>query len=296
MTSSTRPPAGERTITLRHAARDRRYLLRAPRADGDAAIPIVLELHGRGIDPVAFDRWTRFGGLADRFGFALALPYAVGEVWADGRWPEADRGTPDDVGYLLAVVEDAATRLPIDRERVYVVGMSNGATMAGRMACEHAELFAGVAQVAGTVAVGVAERSRPGVPLPILSIHGTADRFQPYEGGQAQGLLARLLLRQRAGPGLGVDAWAEFWTGVNDAAHGPEVESLAPDTTIRRWRGASPASDVAFVRIDGGGHTWPGNPLWTPRFLGRTSRSFDASWFIWEFFAAHRRSSATADR
>src|ERR1700690_2678506 len=107
----------ERPFLLRAAG-----VLRAPAA-------LVLELHGRGIDPVMFDRWTGYSALADEEGFVLAMPAAVGEIWNDGRfrgarWREHD--AIDDVGYLLAVIDHVIGRQAIDPARIYVVGMSNG--------------------------------------------------------------------------------------------------------------------------------------------------------------------------
>jgi polyhydroxybutyrate depolymerase len=238
-----------------------------------------------------FDRWTGYSALADEDGFVLAMPRAVGEVWNDGRyrapgWPEHDG--IDDVGYLLAVVDDIGRRQPIDPRRVYVVGMSNGATMAGRLAWEHPDRVAAIAQVAGTVAAEIVEGPRPATPVPLLEVHGTRDRVAPYDGGRAD-LWVRLLARRPAGPLLGVDEWARRWVERNAATEGPQVETLAPDVAVRRWRGPSPASDVAFYRVDGGGHTWPGARLWMPPHLGRVSRSLDATRVSWEFLSAHHR-------
>jgi polyhydroxybutyrate depolymerase len=106
-----------------------------------------------------FDRWTGIAALADEVGFVLALPSALGDIWNDGRYrgPEWARiEGVDDVGYLRTLIDDACARLPIDPRRIYVVGMSNGATMAARFACEHAERIAALAQIAGTAAVQVA--------------------------------------------------------------------------------------------------------------------------------------------
>ena len=235
-----------------------------------------------------FDRWTRFALLSRAAGFLLAMPSAIGGIWADGRFAGAGSGTIDDVGYLLAVVEDVRRRGPVDPRRIYVVGMSNGATMAGRLACEHSDRFAAIAQVAGTVGSDVAARCRPAGALPVLSIHGTADRYAPYAGGRARGPFARLVLRRPADGSLGVEAWARLWVAVNGAT-GPEVSRLGADTSIRRWHGPTPASDVVFYRLEGGGHTWPGNPGWVAPFLGRTSRTFDATRHIWAFLSSHRR-------
>jgi polyhydroxybutyrate depolymerase len=168
--------------------------------------------------------------------------------------------------------------------------MSNGATMAARLACEQAELIAAFAQVAGTAAVGVAAGHRPACPVPILQIHGTGDDTAPYGGGQRRGLRARLMIRKAAGPSVGVDDWTRFWVEANEAHEGPRIEALPPDTVVRRWRCTSSASDVVFYRVEGGGHTWPGNSQPLPRLLfGRTSHAFDATKVIWNFLAAHHR-------
>ena len=275
---------------MRHEGRERPYLLHVPPAALAERAPLLLELHGRGIDPVSFDRWTGFRHLADKAGFVVALPSAVGEIWNDGRFPGLTRDGPDDVGYLVALIEDACTRFSIDERRIYVVGMSNGATMAARLVCERAGRIAAFAQVAGTAAAGVAATCRPACPVPILQVHGTNDDFAPYGGGRRHGLRARLVLRHAAGPSIGVDDWARLWVAANEAHEGPRIETFPPDTTVRRWHGPSPASDVVFYRVDGGGHTWPGNrqPLPRPLF-GRKSRAFDATKVIWNFLSAHRR-------
>jgi len=162
--------------------------------------------------------------------------------------------------------------------------------MAARLVCEQAGRIAAFAQVAGTAAVRVATNSRPACPVPILQVHGTGDDFAPYGCGRRHGLRARLVLRHAAGPSIAVDDWARLLVAANEAHEGPRIETLPPDTTVRRWRGTSSASDVVFYRVDGGGHTWPGNrqPLPRPLF-GRTSRAFDATKVIWDFLAAHRR-------
>jgi polyhydroxybutyrate depolymerase len=199
------------------------------------------------------------------------------------------RDGPDDVGYLLALIDDARTRVPIDRRRIYLVGMSNSATMAARFICEHPEQVAAFAQVAGTAAEEVGAACRPALPVPILNVHGTRDRFAPYAGGRARGLRARLVLRHPAGPCIGVDEWARHWVDGNGAADGPHTETIPPDATVRRWRGPTRACDVVFYRIGGGGHTWPGNRTWVPPVFGRASCAFDATRVAWDFLAAHAR-------
>ena len=56
--------------------------------------------------------------------------------------------------------------------------------------------------------------------------------------------------RRRASASRGVDAWAELGAGRIRAESGPDLQTLPPDVTVRRWHGTDAASEVAFYRID----------------------------------------------
>ena len=46
--------------------------------------------------------------------------------------------------------------------------------------------------------------------------------------------------------------------------------------------------EVVRVRIDGGGHGWPGTSQYLPaRLIGNVNQDFQASREIWSFFKAH---------
>ena len=183
---------------------------------------------------------------------------------------------------MNALIDQVSGQVGIDPDRVYVTGMSNGAIMSGRIACQMSDRIAAVAQVAGTVAVDIAPTCEPGRPVPILEIHGTDDPLVPYDGGTVAAMLGG------RGDVIGVDAWASFWVANDSAAEQPET-TLGTDTTIRTWKGATPASDVVFYRVDGAGHTWPDGMQYLPKLIiGPTTHTFDASEVIWAFLSAHR--------
>jgi polyhydroxybutyrate depolymerase len=47
---------------------------------------------------------------------------------------------------------------------------------------------------------------------------------------------------------------------------------------------------VVFYQIENGGHTWPGGRQYLPKaVIGATTRAFDASEVIAQFFVAHGR-------
>jgi len=61
---------------------------------------------------------------------------------------------------------------------------------------------------------------------------------------------------------------------------------------VRRFTAAGCAggSEVVFVQVDGGGHTWPAGRFSSPvESVGSTTQAFDASEASAQFFAAHGR-------
>jgi polyhydroxybutyrate depolymerase len=166
--------------------------------------------------------------------------------------------------------------------------MSNGATMAGRLACERPERIAAFAQVAGTAAVEVAARCRASVPVPILQIHGTADRATPYRGGRRRGVRAPPDDSPSGGPAIGVDEWARLWVRANEAEPEPRVERLPLDTIVRRWRGPSPGSDVDFYAVHGAA-TRGRAAVSRCRVPSSVARATPSTRLIWQFLHSHAR-------
>ncbi len=280
------------TIPLDHNGIAREYVLRVPTiAPPPSGRPLLIQLHGGGGVGAGIDGLTRFGRLSETHGFAVVSPSGYQRNWNDGRLAPrlaAMNAQIDDVGFIAAVIDDIARRVPLDLRRVYSVGISNGAMMTGRLSGQLADRIAAFAQVAGTISADADAWWRPGRPVPVIQIHGTADPLVPYGGGPIGGER-----RRRSGPLTGrglvlsVDRWAEMLV-ANNAAVGPTTATYPPDTSVRAWAGATPQSDIEFWRIEGGGHTWPGGLQYAPpRLIGPTSSTFDASALIWRFLSAH---------
>lgn len=242
--------------------------------------PLVIQFHGGGGNGTGLDRLTRFHALADRKRFVVVSPNGFDRKWNDGRRP----GEVDDVGFVAALIDCLAGWLPIDRGRVYAVGISNGAMMAARLASQLPDRIAAFAQVAGTVAADAPSWWHPDRPVPFIQIHGSGDDIVPYVGGPVR-------TRRRGGTDrgrvLGVDEWAAL-VAAHNGATGPEITGIDPDVTVRTWRGPTAQCDVEFWRVEGGGHTWPGGIQYLPLgIVGATSATFDATAEIWRFVSAH---------
>jgi polyhydroxybutyrate depolymerase len=273
--------SGDVQIALEIGGRERDYILHRPRDLPSGPRPLVLELHGGGGTAENIERLTSLQSETDARGWLIARPDGVDRQWNDGR-PEVRAGV-DDVAFLAAVIDDVASRTPVDRARVYATGISNGALMAGRLACELADRIAAVGQVAGTSGTELAARCAPGRPVSVLLIGGTADPLVPFGGGPIGPVLG---VGTGRGTVVGAEAYVAAWM-ARDGTGAVDAATLGPDTTLLRAT-APDGTEVAFYRVEGGGHTWPGGRQYLPAFLvGRTSRSFSASEVIVDFFARH---------
>jgi polyhydroxybutyrate depolymerase len=277
---AARPMAGTRERDLVVDGVRRRYLVHAAAA-AKPGRPLVLVLHGWGGSAAGIERRTRgtFDELADRDGAVVAYPEALGDPrrWNDGwNMGRRDGAPPDDLRFLSALIDALVAELGVDRHRVFAAGLSNGASMAYRLACERPELVAAVAPVSGGMPADVVRASAQGAPVSILGMHGTADPLVPFDESIRDG----------------VSAWTK-----RDGCPAQPASSRLPDTDpddgtqtrLDLYAPCAAGTAVAFYTIEGGGHAWPGgDPPWFRR-RGRTPRDFDAGVVIWDFFRAHAR-------
>jgi polyhydroxybutyrate depolymerase len=90
--------------------------------------------------------------------------------------------TVDDSSYLSGVITQIEARYTVDPKRVFIVGHSNGAFMAYRMACDHADQVVAIASLAGAMWEDTS-KCQPSAPVSMVEIHGTADMTIAYGGG-----------------------------------------------------------------------------------------------------------------
>ena len=193
----------------------------------------------------------------------------------------------DDVGFMKAVLEDIAKKMPIDKNRIFAAGLSSGGMLAYRLANELSEEIAAVAIVGGS---DCNQKVNPTLPVSILHFHGTDDTFVPYGGGKAERDFHNV-------NHLAVEKGLSRWVEALGCPPGPLTTTL-PDTAmdgtraiITRWKPGRVDSEVVLVKIEGAGHAWPGRSMPVLRdLLGRPTRQVDATEMMWEFFAKHSRS------
>jgi poly(3-hydroxybutyrate) depolymerase len=172
-------------ITIQSGGLMRTYNVRFPPGyDGTVAVPLVLDLHGSGVNGQLQEALSGFKALADANGFIVAYPDGKFQEWNAGLCcdPAASSGV-DDVGFARDVVADLTNKANIDVHRVYATGLSNGGGMVQRLACEAADVFAAAAPVAFPLVLDPLTSCHPARPISVLHFAGLTDGIIPYEGG-----------------------------------------------------------------------------------------------------------------
>jgi polyhydroxybutyrate depolymerase len=230
-------------------------------------VPLVVVLHGGAGSGAQAERAYGWNTTADREGFVVAYPDGVRRSWnaGPGCCGPATRDGVDDVRFVEDVVAAVSRGVPVDPARVFVTGMSNGAMMAYRLACD-STVFTAIAPVAGTL---IGDCPHP-AGVSVLHVHGTADGSVPWAGGPGSrnnGGTGRIPVRID-GPAITdvIASWrtAAACSAATETAGGPVTRSVAacPDGRV-----------VELISIAGAGHEWP-------------SATLDATAVIWRFFSS----------
>lgn len=203
---------------------------------------------------------------------------------AGGCCGASERRDIDDVAFIKELVSSIKATYRVGK--VYATGMSNGAMLTQRLACEASDVFSKVAPVAGTIQVPVCE---PANPIGVLMIHGTDDAIIPYNGG---GGTATVTINNTFVP---VEENLSSWATNNQCSKYLKTTNIAPLTndgvTIKKlqYNSCEPRSltvtPTMLYKVIGGTHSWPGGSAGTNQESVTPTQSLNASKLILDFFA-----------
>lgn len=248
----------------------RSYLVYLPAGyDGVTELPVVLVYHGGDMTSQAMLQMVDLRPMADAEGFVAVYPQGlVGKdgttIWDSvGPWS----GGVDEIGFTSAMIDALDAAYAVDLQRVYACGYSNGANLVWELACFLSDRVAAVGAVAGSMWQWTETLCAPTRPVPVLSVHGTQDWYNPWSGGPPFS--------------LGLLAASAYWAANAGADLSPAVQAL-PDlvpgdgSTVERYTfgNGSACVRVEHYKVLGGGHDWPG-------VFG--NMDIDASQVIWDF-------------
>ncbi len=271
-------PAGSSTHSIEVGGVSRTYIVYRP-ASLPAKAPLVVMLHGGFGSASQAQKSYGWDAEADQGHFVVAYPDGLNHAWntGGGCCGVPGKTNADDTGFITAMVSAIGRLVPVDADRVYATGISNGGIMAYTLAC-HTAIFAAIGPDSATE-LGSCPAPHP---LSVIHIHGTADQNIPYQGGEGSGV-AHI-------DGPSVPSLNARWRGIDQCAT-PVTRTAGVVTTSTASCPAGQA--VELISIAGAGHQWPGaasRPL-RQRLLGTDppSTALNATQVIWQFFAAHPR-------
>lgn len=266
-------------VGFTYDGQDRRFLIVRP-ATAYAGAAVLLMLHGNGGTAENQANISYAADLVAATGSWVVLPEALNGTWNDD--PGYSNGV-DDVGFLAAVIEVLTGNFEVETRHIAISGLSNGAFMAERFACERSDLISAAALVAGTMSNNLSRVCAPAQPRPIMFVDGTADPIVPYDGSRLGTMSA--------------DEAFSFWQTLHNCTPSAAMTTHLPDTSndgttidLLRNAGCGSGKEVRLYTVNGGGHAWPGGWQYLPvPIIGRTSTDLDATTELWGFASAYAR-------
>jgi len=230
----------------------------------DQPAPLIVLLHGYGATGFLEDVYFKLSAVAKARGAFFVAPDGTLDAKTRGFWNASDAccnfgGVDvDDSTYLMGLVDEIASKVSIDPKRVYFVGHSNGAFMAHRMACEHADRIAAIVTLAGETWLDTS-LCQPTEPVSVLAIHGTADLTIDFDGGSDLGVEAGFGPSPAYPSEMITDA---MWAERDGCAPAPtagtpldlEVSLDGAETRVSSWEDCDAGANVTLWKIEGAGH------------------------------------------
>ena len=267
------------------------------------SLPLVVMLHGCGQTGRDFATSTRMNSLATRQRCLVLYPEQDRIAHPQGcwNWFEMRSGKAlAEAATLMAMLDQVILMHSIDRQKVAVVGLSAGASMAALLASRYPARFQAVAMHSG-VSPGVA--------------HSSATALRAMRGQQGVGLAAEAVGALQAAkdkglnlpPLLVIHGEADHVVAASNARTSAAIRPLATgaapgaERTVQRGkRYAMRVTDyrrkgkvrVSLCQIEGLGHAWSGGPAKLPY---SDASGPDATRLVWTFVArAFKQAQATA--
>ena len=273
---------GDYRFSFVHDGITRDYLVHVPKSYRDRPTAMLLALHGGGgsADYQADDSQYKLISKSEQAGFIAVFPNGYSRLggalatWNAGACcAGAVRNNSDDVGFIREVIHRVERQVSIDPKRVFATGMSNGAMMSWRLACEAPEIRA-IAPVEGTDNTA---SCRPAHPVPVIEFHSVNDEMMNFNGGPGPDSFTQVNF-------ISVPATQAKWVQLNNADPAPK-RVLTVDGAHCDLHPAKPGgAPVELCVTETGGHSWPGGG--TQQGRKQPSMAISANDLMWSFFSS----------
>jgi len=250
------------------------------------ATSLIIAIHGGFGSGPLLETQSQLSVKSDQEGFIVVYPDGVRNTlgirtWnAGGCCGSSVANNVDDVGFINTLIDSIVAKYAIDGDKIYLTGMSNGAFMSYRLACELSETIAAIAPVSGTMNVKDCNSIRN---VPIIHFHSYLDESVPHLGGTGYGISSH------HNPPL--HSVLTAWKGKNNCINQDTIQN---DTDLLhiKWSSCQCNSNIQLYLTHDGGHSWHGGQK---TGLGdATSTVVNANDKMWDFFNANPKCSISS--
>jgi polyhydroxybutyrate depolymerase len=230
--------------------------------DAGRPTPLLVVLHGYGFNGTIQAQYLRLTPLVETEGFLMVAPDGTVDSTGSRFWNTTDDcctaacNSVDDIGYIRGLIDEIRHDYNVDPKRIYLVGHSNGAFMAHRLACVAAHDIAAIVSLAGATYAD-ANDCAPSEPVHVLDIHGDADSTIDYGGGTLT--IAPDICFAFPGEADTMAHWQTYDRCTPGMVADPMTLNLdnklaGNETAIQRFEGCARGAAVDLWTIHGGGH------------------------------------------
>jgi poly(hydroxyalkanoate) depolymerase family esterase len=280
------------------------------------AVPLIVMLHGCTQTAVDFAAGTQMNQLADQYNFIVVYPQQTSAYNQNLCWnwflpsnQARDRGEPAIIVGIVRTIEQKTSLWTIDPNRIYVAGISAGASMAVILGATYPDVFAaiglhsGVEYQAATSAMKGLKVMRQGGPDPVQQGHaayaamGTVARAIPAIVFQGTGdaIVSPVNGDQVVQQWMQTDYLASSDTYNANFTRPTSAKIGQPPSgrsyTIFKWNDSNGSELQEYWRVDGMGHAWSGG---NPTGSYTDPLGPNASLAMYQFFMNHPMHEALA--
>lgn len=261
--------------SFRHQGIERTYWMYIPKNLPEQA-PLVFVLHGYGGNAEGY--CPQMVETARKHGFAVCYPQ--GEKAPKGKtgwnvgYPKQEGMKTDDIDFICDLAAHVQKKFKLSKNNTFFSGMSNGGELCYIMALQRPKAFSAYASVAGLTMEWVHRSMSPKMAVPLMEIHGTADKTSHWEGDPDN--------KGGWGEYISVPLAVGVWAAEAKCTHTETTELPLKNNKVllHRHLGGTPAweggpdIEVRLYEIVGGKHSW-------------AHKDMDTCEEIWNFFSTY---------
>ncbi len=261
--------------------------------DKNISLPLVILIHGAGGNgPVMLEK-TGFDLLAEKYNFIVIAPTGLPanpkrnsnflfnpRLWNSGViGNKVQRSNINDLAFFEELIARVESQYQIDRKRVFVIGHSNGGSMAFKLASLLPEKITAIAVVESQNPVYSSQAIQRFVPT--LYILGLDDPLIPIQGGMRAAKGVAWSKSVVPSTENAINRWSNSLNCKKEISEENSTDNFRTFTYCKN----SASEKFQVYQIKNHGHEWPGAK---ERFLpekvsGLLNKNFEASETIWEF-------------